>query len=980
MATHRASLIALAVLAIALTVAPAVTAQTALGTIRGTLQDEQGGALPGVTITARQTATNTTQTAVSGTSGQYFVANLPAGTYELTAELSGFQPHKQALQLVVGQELTVNISLRVAGIEESVQVQAESLPVQTQSTVATVISNEQIDALPTIARDFAALAKLAPGTTQSGMTGATASGTGISVSGMRPYQNNIVVDGASNLMQFYGRQANDFPQDWVQEFQVLTNSFGAEFGQAAGGVINVITRSGTNKMSGRGYGFFRSDKLDSPPFAGRYDAAGEPIFLEETPPFDQQRYGGYLGGPVVKDKLFFFGGIEALNLDSSEVLGISDYWRTHRRVVPGWPAVSGPEETVIPKGTSSQVYLAKADWNISNNNRAYFRYTNTHKSEENVSLNGSALDTLENRYRFEGPLWNAMANWSTTFSSRAFNELRVFYGVNKPWILSNIAGFTGGSLLLAADGANGMNGKFSTVSYPGAAFGAAGFTGLEGESNGYIIDNFSFLMGRHQLKAGLQLSRQTMFMDVEAAHKGRWTFLSDRVFDINDPATYPNGFSGNIATGKATLTAWNPGVYIQDTWQPTGSLTFNLGARYDVDRTPATVNSYIPAYNDRIVKRLGGEPPLKPIELDLNNVSPRLGFVWVPDESRKTTIRGSYGFFYDQNHFNWTDIYVNETLLSTRRVVYTATTPAENPFCAASPANCTALLRAFLAQSFPVYPDLSIAPYGTEQILGIASNFKIPYSGTFSVGVTRQLTRSLNVRADYVYTALYDGAVSIDTNWTTTADGKYARKDKRYAAIRLVGNESLTGQKGELTYNGLQTRAEFVPGADLRLGLSYTLSKSTGTVVSTLSTTANTNPFDLNEDYGPDNNDRRHNMVFDVAYMIPKVDVQFAGIWSYRSPLSFSVSTSLQLDADPFSDRPEPRGSRRGDSEKNLDLRLSKRVKMGPTALWLYWEMYNTLNIDNYFGWQGSLQSSLFGKYTTELPKRRQQLGLRLDF
>ncbi len=168
--------------------------------------------------------------------------------------------------------------------------------------------------------------------------------------------------------------------------------------------------------------------------------------------------------------------------------------------------------------------------------------------------------------------------------------------------------------------------------------------------------------------------------------------------------------------------------------------------------------------------------------------------------------------------------------------------------------------------------------------------------------------------------------------------------------------------------------------ADARVGLSYTLSKAEGTVVSTLATAANTNPFDLDEDFGPDNNDRRHNLVLDGAYLIPKVDVQFAGIWSYRSALSYNVTTALQLDTDPFSDRPEPRGSRRGDTEKNLDLRLSKIVRLGKASAWVYWEMYNALNTDNYFGFQGSLQSPIFSKATTELPKRRQQLGFRIDF
>ena len=199
-----------------------------------------------------------------------------------------------------------------------------------------------------------------------------------------------------------------------------------------------------------------------------------------------------------------------------------------------------------------------------------------------------------------------------------------------------------------------------------------------------------------------------MFMDVEASHKGRWGFLTDRVFDINDPASYPNTFSGNVATGVATLTAWSPSFYVQDTWQPVRSLTLNLGVRYDLDRTPATLNDLIDPYNQRIVERLGGGAPLQQSELDTNNISPRLGFVWAPTADARTTLRGSYGHFYDQNHFNWTDIFVNETLLSTRRVVFNASSPADNPlFDPADPAGSAAALRRFLALAFPAYPDLS---------------------------------------------------------------------------------------------------------------------------------------------------------------------------------------------------------------------------------------------------------------------------------
>src|SRR5262245_63195013 len=309
----------------ALLLSTPVLAQTALGTLRGVVVDEQGAALPGVTVTARHTETNTVQTAVTGAEGQYLLPNLKPGKYQISGELSGFSPNKQQLDVRVGQDLTVNLTLKVGGVTEAVEVVGKSVTVETQSTLATVITNKQIDDLPTVARDFSALATISPGATTSTATG-TGQGTGVSISGQRPFTNGIVVDGANNQMQFYGRQSNDFPQDWIQEFQVLTNSFSAEYGQAAGGMLNVVTRSGANRASARVYGLFRDDTFDAPPFSGRYDANKQPIFLDTTPPFDQQRYGGFLGGPVVKNRIFFFAGLERLSLTSSEVLGISDYW------------------------------------------------------------------------------------------------------------------------------------------------------------------------------------------------------------------------------------------------------------------------------------------------------------------------------------------------------------------------------------------------------------------------------------------------------------------------------------------------------------------------------------------------------------------------------------------------------------------------------------------------------------------------------
>ncbi len=668
----------------------------------------------------------------------------------------------------------------------------------------------------------------------------------------------------------------------------------------------------------------------------------------------------------------YFAGIERLDLTSSDVLGISDYWR------------QSVSDTVVPTGQRETVGIAKVDVNFNERNMAYFRYTNDHNRYPNVggTSPGAAapLETVETRQTFGGPLWNVLANWTTTLSNSAFNELRVSYGVNKPWILANIAGGLGGSDLLAAAGYNtttgNPTGRYARISYPGAHFGSTSFTGLEGEGNLFIIDNFSLIRGRHQLKFGGVVARQQMYMDVEAAHVGSWGFTQDKAFDIGDPSTYPSTFSGNIGSGVANPAIWNPSVYAQDTWQIHSSITVNLGVRYDLDRTPTSVNKHIDAYNQRIVDRLGGTPPLQKSAADRNNFSPRLGLVWVPTKDRQTTLRGSLGFYYDQNHWTFTDIYLNETLLALRRISLNANTQGGNPFW--TPGDTAAgigQMRAFLAKNFPAYPDFTGLPYQQETILGVDPHYRIPYSANVAVGVTHDFGTALSARVDYVHTRTYDASSGKDINWVPNADGTYARKDPRYANITLVGNGA------SIWYNGVESRVEYRPSDNARAGLSYTLSKTRSNTSTGLSTGGTTNPFDLSEDLGPDDNDRRHNLVVDASYLIPRIDVQVAGTTSYRSALPYSATTSFQLDSDPFSDRPEPRNSRRGGAEKITNLRISKIVRIGARVRGtVFWEMFNVFNVDNWLRYQGSLQSAQFGLPLTEGPKRQQQLGFRLDF
>ncbi len=939
-------------LAVAMALPLDVRAQSTTATLRGLAADQQGASLTGVTVTARLVDTNTSRSVVSSDVGQYFLPNLPPGRYEVSAELQGFRIERRPdLVLQLGQELTIDFMLKVEGLQEVVTVGANAPILETtKNTVGTIVTKDDIDDLPTVGRDFSSLARLAPGVAP----GVGGNGDSLSMNGQRGFSNGFFIDGATAEWQYYGKQSSSMVQDWIQEFQVMTNSFSAEFGTASGGILNVITRSGTNRYQARVYGFFRDAKLDRAPFAGSFTNS-QPNYLDEAAPFSQQRVGGFVGGPLVRDRLFFFAGAETLKKRSSEILGISDYWRAQGI------------ETVLPSGTEDHPYLVKSDLNPDNKNRLSVRYDRSVRKDLNVAQSGSAADTKEDRYAFGGPIWNLLGNYTTTLSNSSFNEARLFYGSNRAPIVCNKSG-TGGSAQLA----KAPVGSFAHIEYPGARFGCPTFTGLEGEENIVLADNLTMSVGRHQLKIGAQGNQVRTIIDVTNYHDGFWSHPIDEVFNRADPRTYPDLFIGNVGPALATTHLWNSYYYVQDTWQAIDGLTLNLGLRYDVDRSVTAGNDFVTAKNARIMRRAGGAPLLQKTKVDYNNVAPRIGVVWTPARVGRTTIRGSGGIFYDQNHNNFNAIYIVNTLLSDGFTQFDANNPLGNPFYnPANPVGSAAVLRAFLARNYPFFPDVSLAPAVPEVVDRLDPNLQVSFTAQYSGGLSHTVGRGLTVEADYVHADGNGMPVFVDDN-ITFENGAYSSTDQRFARILTLKNV------GTSRYDALLTQAQY-RWRNGHSGVSYTLSKATSNNEGGISGGIATNPFDLTEDQGSDSADRRHNLVLNGSYIFPFA-VQLSGIAIYRSTAPYSVSTRFQLDSDPFRDRPEPRNSRRGDSESTLDVRVSKVVRIGALSITGFWEVFNTLNTDNFINYAGSLQSSSFAQSLAALDKRRQQLGFRIDF
>src|SRR5438552_5356374 len=294
--------------------------------IDGTVRDESGGVMPGATITVTNLDTNLVRSTVTTAQGRFVVPALPPGPYKLTVELPGFaRAAREDLVLQLGQSVTLGFRLSLAKAAETITVQAPAPLVDVHdASVSQVVGGQQIESLPINGRNFISFAVITPGVTQDNTPQQGASATsGLSFAGQRARSNNIMVDGLDNNDPAVGAVRALFSQEAIREFQVLTNSYSAEFGKASGGVVNIVTKSGTNEFHGNVFGYFRDKSLNAKDHFEQVDVFGDPIQREKSP-FRQYQYGATLGGPVKKEKTFFFSSFERLDQQASNLVTISD--------------------------------------------------------------------------------------------------------------------------------------------------------------------------------------------------------------------------------------------------------------------------------------------------------------------------------------------------------------------------------------------------------------------------------------------------------------------------------------------------------------------------------------------------------------------------------------------------------------------------------------------------------------------------------
>ena len=588
--------------------------------IIGTVFDDKESPIPGVTITAVNSATNFTRVTQSENSGFYRIALLPPGTYTVTVELSGFAKEvRKEIELTVGKEIVLDYHLKLAAAGEIVEVTGDTpLIDSTKSQLGQTVDEESIRDLPLNGRDYTQLSLLAPG-----VKPVTLGNYGqFQIGGQRGDAINYTIDGGENNFSYTNEARTLFTQEGIQEFQILTNRFSAEYGRATGGVINVISKSGTNEFHGNGFFFFRPDELDAADFFSDQRDVDFPV--------DQQQGGVTLGGPIQRDETFFFFAFEQTNRDGS--LSVSPVER--------FPT------GVRPKPIDLSLITGKVDHRLNDDHSMVFRYNFQDRSEAGFYAGGLYVDGVVsdvNSHSFA-------VSESAVFSNDSYNEILVQYGRH-----------------LREDTVEGTG----PAQYrPSSVTGHHYCCPQRFEENRIeILDTFTKVFptdkGEHTVKFGGDYIHVGSDIIFQQYFGGGYFFTTDDPFDPNNPDTFPTYFFVGVGNPRNENSNHQFSVFIQDDWRVNDRLTLNLGLRYDIetfggDETP------VPLPGTDIVL---GEIP----DTDANNFGPRLGFAYDWKGGGHTIFRGGYGRYYKPILHN---VYNNALLFDgTQYVVQSITDP-----------------------------------------------------------------------------------------------------------------------------------------------------------------------------------------------------------------------------------------------------------------------------------------------------------------
>ena len=969
----------------------------------GAVRDESGAVLPGVSVTIVNLATNLTRAAVSDQRGRYLVPALPPGTYRITAELTGFaREARDGLTLVLGQTAETDFTLKIAGQAETVSVVAEAPLVDpTHTAVSTVIDQAQIEALPINGRNFISFSIITPGVTtdRTPQQGASAT-SGLSFGGQRARSNNVMVDGYDNNDRVVGAVRAVFSQEAVREFQVLTNSYSAEFGNASGGVVNIVTKSGTNSLAGNAFIFFRDESLNAKDHFEKVDVFGERVNREKAP-YSQWQWGGTLGGPLKRDRTFFFGSFEKLDVETNNFVTINSAAAATLET-NGFRIELGN----VPYDLRFTQALAKVDHQWTNDHSLTVRGHFSDVTNENVEPFGGIVARSRGAVQLRTD-WSVAASHIDILSSRLVSESRIYFArldqeVNSLDPRCNGPcddDFEGGPTLEISGVASLGRQRFTPNPRKGDTLQAA--------------ETISFSSVSHGLKAGVEYALGTTASDggsLPLHFGGRYIFAplpavpalgipapitALQALALGLPAAYVQGY-GNPDVAP---TYHNVSAFVQDDWR-VSDLTLKLGVRYQKQFWPNT------QYN---VPAPGANRLSYTFPEDNNNVAPRVAVAWDPGGSRHTSIHGAYGMFFD-NHI--TALNGVTDILDGSQGVRTLVLQFPNSIAA-----WRAPGRRLPEPTTP-YPSL---------IFNIDPDLKTAFAHHVSAGIDRGLGEDLSIAANAVYFRGKHQVGTIDYNPIVPSLGAGRRPNDIGGVPGTSASALQYTSYGDTWYRGLTVSLNKRFSHNYQFLLSYTLSKAEDNSTDFQSAfipesnglgrdSANLEGLPLgfvpDSEKGPANHDQRHRFVFSGLYRFPG-DIQVSSIVTAASGRPFTPLAGFDWNADgnggafppdrarrtpgPTGTQPTDsvgRNSETMDKQVVVDLRVSKKTRLRDTAVEAIFEVFNLFNranfseINNIFG-SGAFPSQpltdaqgrvTYGRYEQALPPLQVQLALKVSF
>jgi hypothetical protein len=856
--------------------------------LTGRVSDASGAAIPRAAIGITNTETGQQRATVTNSEGRYRVLSILPGQYHVTVTCPGFAPVTRLVTLGLGESADVPFTLSVASLAENVTVTRDAAVVDlARSQAAEAVTPQEVQTLPLNGRNYLDLALLTTGVSRTN-TGAAqrfaetsaVPGTGISVSSQRNLNNNFVVDGLSANDDAAGLSGAFFSQEVIREFQVVTGGGVAEFGRASSGVMNIVTQSGTARWRGSGYSFFRDDALD----------ARNPL-LQSEDPLSQQQFGGSIGGPLRRDRLFMFSNAEWTANDRTGAITILDQ---NVAAVNARLTATGYRAPLLatgafPTGYDTANLFGRVDHQSAGGARATVRY--------------SLYDVRSANARSVGGL-NAESR-GTALDNRDQTVALSFVATPSQAVLYEVRAQATRSRLSAPP--NDLIGPPVNISGV-ASFGTSTTSPTGRDTDLYeVAGAVSMYRGSHVLKAGADVLYNRVDILFPGAIQGVYSFSSLPTFEAGLYTQFqqafgvPNQFQSNP----------NLGVFVQDEWRATGALTFNVGLRYDVQWLP------------------------DPIETDWDNVSPRAGVAWSPGD-RRTVVRASGGLYYDRIPLRATSNALQRDGEKYKVAVLAFSQPGTPVF----PSVLQRFPDGLLTSITTIDPSID-ASLGRQFTVQVERTFWRDATATVSYQhlTGRGLIMSRNVNAPTLSAA--EAAAKGIPN--------LGRPDPRYANVSRF--ESI----GQSDYNGLSVALRANHSSWFIGRLAYTFSRAyddSGNFFFSQPQDANDVHADWGPS---DNDQAHRLTFSGNALSTSAnpwlTGWQFAWIFSYTSALPFNPVTGTDRNNDTnLNDRPVGMGrnSFRGFDATTVDVRLSRALTVKHWKLELIAEAFNVLNHTNF--------------------------------